>query len=71
MFCLQVYWKNYELLKANCYDLSKGAHKATSCDRAHLGGLLGREFTEAASGQGRGEEEWKEERLAFYKWMQH
>ena len=40
MLYLQVYWKVYELLKANYYNLSKGYHKVTPYDRSHMGGFM-------------------------------
>ena len=35
-----------------CYDLGDGHHKVTPCNRSQFEGLLGRGYTEAASGPG-------------------
>lgn len=45
-----------------CYDLWERYYKVTPCSRYHVGGILGRGYTEVASEQGWREEESGEKR---------
>jgi hypothetical protein len=69
-FVWMVGWFCFVFQRSYCYNLSHEHHKVTPCSRSHAEGLLGRGYTEAASGQGRREKKrWEKERLAFYMGM--